>query len=210
MNRPFIFITSLFLSGMILSCRNEAHLPGSKASGHQIVLVPFKGADTGIVNEVQTRLRKRLNAEIRIAQQVYLPSSAYYEKRRRYVADSLLVFLKKYSNSRSEKVLGISAHDISTKKGQHANYGIMGLGYCPGESCVISSFRVKRSSRNKEHFTRRMTVLALHELGHTYSLPHCKNDPCLMRDAEGKMNLDNGESYCDDCSFYLRLRGILK
>jgi archaemetzincin len=40
-------------------------------------------------------------------------------------------------------VLGITDKDISSTKGVHADWGVMGLGFCPGSACVISSFRVK-------------------------------------------------------------------
>lgn len=204
----FAALQLLFIT--MVSCNWGKKNPGPVGHDQQILLVPFKGTDMGTLSELRKRLNTRVRAEIRIMPPVQLPVFAFYEKRKRYIADSLLVFLSKYSSGRHTKVVGIAGADISTRKAPHANYGIMGLAYCPGESCVISSFRVKRTSRSREHFLTRMTVLALHELGHTYSLPHCKNDPCLMRDAEGKMNLDNGENYCADCSFYLRKWGILQ
>ncbi|MBN8676272.1 MAG: hypothetical protein J0L56_19225 [Chitinophagales bacterium] len=75
---------------------------------------------------------------------------------------------------------------------------------------MISSFRPIKKIRNREHFINRMVILAMHELGHTYSLPHCPNDPCIMKDARGKMNLDNGETYCNKCSAFLKQSGILR
>ena len=86
----------------------------------------------------------------------------------------------------------------------------MGLGYCPGEACVFSSYRVKATANGSRHFIKRMIVLAMHELGHTYSLPHCNSRICIMKDAEGRMNLDNGDTYCNSCAFYLKRKGILK
>jgi archaemetzincin len=57
---------------------------------------------------------------------------------------------------------------------------------------------------------KRLVTLALHELGHTYGLEHCPDFACLMKDAEGKMNLDDGDSYCNKCRDYLAGKSILK
>jgi archaemetzincin len=85
----------------------------------------------------------------------------------------------------------------------------MGLGHCPGQACVVSSFRVKGTVKSRGHFIQRMLMLAMHELGHTYSLPHCPAGNCIMKDAEGKMNLDDGTNYCADCSKKLKGMGVL-
>jgi len=83
------------------------------------------------------------------------------------------------------------------------------LGQRPGTSCVISSFRASGSARNREHLINRMTVLAMHELGHTYALPHCEANPCIMRDAMGKMNLDDTDVFCKACEKWLLTTGVL-
>jgi archaemetzincin len=138
-----------------------------------------------------------------------LPAFAFYHPRQRYISDSLLLFLKKYNDGRFDKVIAITAQDISTRKNGYVNYGIMGQGYCPGQCCVVSTFRPKRNVGRKQ-FIRRMITLALHELGHTFSLPHCEDESCFMVDAEGKMKLDNTGSYCDDCRSTLESKGVLR
>lgn len=39
-------------------------------------------------------------------------------------------------------MIGITQKDISTSKGQYADWGIMGLAYRPGNSCVASYYRL--------------------------------------------------------------------
>ncbi len=177
---------------------------------HTIAVLPFAGTDKNMIRGIQSGLEKRLHATVVLLEEKPVPGSAFYKPRQRYVADSLLVFLMQQNADLPGKILGITQKDISTTKKPHINWGIMGLGYCPGEACVISSFRPQKKIKNREHFINRMVVLAMHELGHTYSLPHCPNDPCIMRDAEGKMNLDNGSAYCSKCSELLKRAGILK
>lgn len=79
-------------------------------------------------------------------------------------------------------------------------YGIIGLGYRPGTTCVVSTFRIKNTT--KEKFTDRLIKVTLHEVGHNLGLPHCKYDKkCLMNDANGTVKQIDMEKIwlCDNC-----------
>ncbi len=182
----------------------------NKKGKHTIAILPFKGVDSNLINELKKGIQKQLVAELSILNNILLPAAAFYKPRQRYIADSLLVFLKEVNKNRFEKIIGITTKDISTRKGEIENWGILGLGTCPGETCIVSTFRAGENKISNKDFLRRMTTLALHELGHTYGLEHCPTQTCLMKDAEGKMNLDNGDSYCTKCRDYLLNKGILK
>jgi archaemetzincin len=212
MNRLTIIINFCLL--LLYSCTGKKQppiaVPAKQLGVHTIAILPFTTTDKKLISDIEAGLKKILLADITILGQQQLPVSSFYKPRQRYIADSLLDFLKRENNKRFEKIIGITTKDISTRKAPHVNWGVMGLGNCPGESCVISSFRVNKSSRDRGHFIKRMILLALHELGHTYSLPHCPDTACIMKDAEGKMNLDDGESYCSACSNTLRKEGVLR
>jgi archaemetzincin len=174
-----------------------------------IAILPFRRIDKLMSEGLRDSLQQRLAATIILLPPQSLPAEAFYEKRQRYIADSLLVWLKEKNKGRYAKMIGVTASDIGTRHSEAENWGVMGLANCPGEACIISSFRVKRYTSGQQHLMRRMMVLALHEIGHTYSLPHCNNNPCLMRDAEGKMNLDNGTYFCHACTKTLKKQGLL-
>jgi archaemetzincin len=183
---------------------------GTNTEIHTIAILPFKGVDSGLINTLKDKLQNQLSAEIFIINTKMLPAYAFYKPRQRYIADSLLVFLKATSNKKFEKIIGVTTKDISTRKGDIENWGILGLGSCPGEACVVSTFRAGKNKVSNNDFLRRMTTLALHELGHTYGLEHCPDETCLMKDAEGKMNLDDGDSFCKKCLGYLHDKGFSK
>jgi archaemetzincin len=92
--------------------------------------------------------------------------------------------------------------DISTTKNGIKDWGIMGLGYRPGKSCVVSDFRMAVKNRNQQFYK-----VVLHELGHTEGLPHCKTKTCLMRDAEGGNHLDEEKDFCKNCKDFLLNKG---
>ena len=85
------------------------------------------------------------------------------------------------------KLLGLTEVDISTTSEPYEDWGIFGLGHCPGQSAVISSKRLSRRPKNREHVRFRVATTAVHEIGHTFGLPHCAEDKarCVMLDAEG-------------------------
>ncbi len=92
-------------------------------------------------------------------------------------------------------MLAITRTDISTTKGGHADWGVIGLGYSPGNACIVSSFRL-----SKKNTTDQWIKICLHELGHTRGLPHCKVTNCYMRDAEGHNVANELTEFCGDCA----------
>jgi archaemetzincin len=214
--RVSIIFSAIFL---FFSCntrdKNEKKIPAhgggvGKKINHTLAILPFKGVDSVLVDDLRNGLQKQLSVQITILDDVVLPSNAFYKPRQRYIADSLLGFLRQLNRGKFEKIIGVTTRDISTKKDPHENWGILGLGSCPGETCVISTFRAGKNKVSPKDFIRRMLNLALHELGHTYGLEHCPVANCIMKDAEGKMNLDDGDVYCKKCRNYLTGMGLMK
>lgn len=214
----FRYLPLLFFIFLFISCNSETKEKSIKQNAgqvakdvkHTVGILPFKDIDSTLIQELKDRLQKQLPVEISVLNTIPIPASAYYKPRQRYIADNLLVFLKEINQGRFEKIIGVTTKDISTRKGDVVNWGILGLGTCPGEACVISSFRAGRNKVINDIFIKRMTTLALHELGHTYGLEHCPSETCLMKDAKGKMNLDDGDYYCNKCRGYLLEMSILK
>jgi archaemetzincin len=93
----------------------------------------------------------------------------------------------------------MTGKDIATKTIRQNNWGVMGLSYMPGNVCIISDYRLQKHGRSAEQIRAKLLKVALHELGHTAGLPHCKQPKCLMTDAEGKDKLDEQKQYCYSC-----------
>jgi hypothetical protein len=45
--------------------------------------------------------------------------------------------------------------------------------------------------------------LGIHELGHTFGLPHCLEKGCYMKDAGGKDHTSQLNGFCKKCTIYL-------
>lgn len=133
-----------------------------------------------------------------------LPAAAFYAPRQRYRAEKLLDFLAAHAPEDSHVIMGLTAVDISTTKGEHQDWGILGLASVGGGECVISRFRAQRGAKSEEHTRIRLAKTVVHEVGHTLGLAHCPNYGCLMEDGKGSVfTTDHEYDLCDRC------RGLL-
>lgn len=176
-----------------------------------IGIQPFKGISDSYTDTIKLALSHTYNQRIAVLPEMEVPYSTFINtKAPRYRADLLLKYLKKIKNDSIHIVLGILEHDISitkkdddgkTKKpvSKYEDWGVMGLAYLPGESCVVSTYRLK--SKDQKLFFRRLKKVCIHEVGHNLGLDHCKTPHCVMQDAaETIKTIDNvSMELCSKC-----------
>lgn len=177
-----------------------------------VLVKQYKSFPKNDVDTVTSILQKVYGVKTVLAKDQELYSEAYITvKSPRYRADSIIKFQRNEIDNNIDYVLGLTSKDISvTKRDDSGNikkpeykyqdWGIMGLAYCPGESCVVSTFRIKH--KNKTVYFDRLKKVVVHEFGHNLGLPHCPNKKCVMTDAvESVKTIDNAElKLCDDCA----------
>lgn len=193
---------------LLISCQKSVTVTPETT----VLVKQYKAFPKNEVDTVTSILQKVYGVKTVIAKDQELYPEAFVNlKSPRYRADSIIKFQKRDINSKIDYVLGLTSKDISvTKKDESGNikkpeykyqdWGIMGLAYCPGESCVVSTFRIK--SKNKTVYFDRLKKVTVHEFGHNLGLPHCPNKKCVMTDAvESVKTIDNAKlKLCDDCA----------
>jgi archaemetzincin len=198
---------------LMLACDSRQHSIENKTTTTPkiICLQPFKGANPEYVRLIQKNIANFYGYEVMTLAQIDAPTTAFVNvKSPRYRADSLLIDLWRRCPNKFSHILGVAPFDISTTKrdddgnikkpiSKYTDFGIYGLGYCPGKSCVVSYFRLLNA--NKEKTQQRIIKVALHELGHNLGLPHCPDAKCFMQDARESMKtIDNvGIQLCAAC-----------
>jgi archaemetzincin len=177
----------LILILALISCTKEKEQ-------HQktIVIQPLGNFNIEQAKGVYTKI-KTINPNVVLRPNIPFPKNAYYQPRNRYRADSIIKNIKN-NIGKDSVIVGLSNADISVTKGKVKDWGVMGLGYHPGKSCVVSDFRLSKGNKNTQFYK-----VVLHELGHTEGLPHCPTKTCLMRDAEGKNPIDEEKDFCLKC-----------
>jgi archaemetzincin len=180
------------------SGRRSVHAP---AGSLNVALQPLGKVSPGAVETSAAAVRSYYKAKVAILKEVPLPASAYTRPRNRYRAEKLLTFLNGPACRGYDKVIGLTERDISTTKGEVADWGVFGLGSLGGRVCVVSTFRLKPgASQNKA--LERLKKVVNHELGHTLGLPHCPVPGCMMADAKGTISIVDGETgkLCPACA----------
>lgn len=166
------------------------------------VIQPFSGIAASEVNIIYQKLRN-INPKTILRTAIPLPPFAFYLLRNRYRADSIINYLNRFASA-DTVIVGLTDQDISVTKGNVTDWGVMGVGFQPGDACVVSTFRL-----SKRESSAQLYKLSLHELGHTQGLSHCKNKTCYMRYAEGGNHLDEEMEFCKSCKSFLKNKGWL-
>ncbi len=189
----------LVLLFSFVQCKENRNNIQKNNFNYTIYIQPFSDLDISIVKAVRDSIKK-FYPYVEILEDKNLPTFCYSEKNKRYRADSLLRFLETNIKN-NELIIGLTDKDISTTKDTIKDWGVMGLGNCPGKTCIASTFRLKAINRKSQIFK-----VAIHELGHTQGLAHCINKSCFMRDAEGKNPTNEEKEFCKNCTSFLKTK----
>lgn len=194
-------ICLLFIVLFLASCRNK-HLV--------IAIQPIGNVSGDRIEIAKQALDSAYQARIIILPSISPPKETFVNvKVPRYRADKLIAYLKEVKPDTVDYIMGLTGYDISiTKhdmlgrikepKSLYEDFGIFGLGYKPGKSCIVSYYRLGADAAMVK---TRLAKICTHELGHNFGLDHCPNKKCVMADAVEKIStIDNAEGrLCERC-----------
>lgn len=162
------------------------------------------------LTEARRALEEAYGAKVVVLKSIPPPVDAFVNiKTPRYRADKLIAWLRETKSDSVDYIIGITEYDISATKrdalgrikepkNKYEDFGIFGLGYRPGKSCIVSSYRL---GTDAEKLKSRLAKICVHEIGHNLGLPHCPNKKCVMTDAVEKLStVDGAENrLCGHC-----------
>ncbi|MGA8573792.1 MAG: hypothetical protein WBQ36_15145 [Desulfobaccales bacterium] len=176
-------------------------------------LVPLGPVDPQILRHLRRAIAKLLGLPVRILRPRPLPSPSYHLARNQYLSTQLLEYLLDGSGG-PWRVLGITAADLYIPIFTF----VFGEAQVDGKAAVVSLFRPRGDAGGvrppKELLLRRLLLLSLHELSHTFGLGHCRQPGCLMGFSSNLEKLDQKNlAYCEYCQImlgdYLKEQGLL-
>jgi archaemetzincin len=128
---------------------------------------------------------------------------AFQPNRNQYHSTPVLEQLALNAPADAIKVLALVEVDLFIPILTHV-YGEAQLG---GKACIVSTIRLNdgRSYLNmQEPFQSRIVKEAIHELGHTFKLRHCREHTCLMHYCRDESDVDRkSDQFCRYCKVLL-------
>lgn len=155
---------------------------------YTVCLQPLGEHDASLLAPVSRAITQAYGFDVRQLAPRSLPDEAWYPPRTRYRAPVLLDHLLydvMPASAGCHAVLGFTGADVSTTKGEHFDWGVLGLAYQGGRVAVVSSYRLRHGVAHARLVERAVKV-SLHELGHVIGVPHRDDGAhCIMNDAVG-------------------------
>jgi archaemetzincin len=188
--------------------------PQDRVEQHGVIAVlPFGKVGEDVVRIVTDGLQGVLRVPVDLYNTVHMPGDAYMESRNQFNAMAILKHIRDQHAKPNMKVLGLTEKDL----GNPILTFVFGEAFLGGAAAVMSCNRLYRGVGDalvsREHFLARVIKVALHEIGHTFNLPHCHVGRCVMRASNSLAELDSKLGYlCNYCElfFFEALREAMK
>ena len=151
---------------------------GQRSRGHsrQLVLMAIgpHSWDEPLLEALKPIIGKAFGADVVTAGSIPVPENAYNQSRRQYHSTKLLDSLARHKRADWSRLLGLADADLYTPD----------LNFVFGEADAhrgVAVFSIARlHTTERERFIHRAATEAIHELGHTYGLRHCRDPRCVM------------------------------
>lgn len=170
-----------------------------------IGILPIGELDSTILTWLGEELRKIFPETTCLLLKERLPLSerAFDKNRKQYRSALLLNAIQNLPADEKKglnRILGVVDKDIFVPE---LNF-VFGEAAFPGKAALISLWRLKPEFHgeppNVELFLKRSLKEAVHELGHTLGLRHCRRSLCVMFFSNSIFDTDRKQSlFCDQC-----------
>lgn len=163
--------------------------------------------DSMLVKELPSYLESIFHRKIKVSELEMNLDFAYHPRRKQYSSSAILDRLKTMQYKVCYRLLTIVDVDLYMPE---LNF-VFGEADFQAKTAVISTVRLTQRfyglPEDKQLFLERVTKEAVHELGHTYGLPHCPDPKCVMHFSNSLRDTDSKSySFCQNCKKKLELK----
>ena len=172
---------------------------GRSTLSKSITICSLGPLDRMIIEHVAGAISSRCGLSYKISPEMDSPEYAFDEKRKQYNSKLILKRLTKLPHN-SLKHLAITRIDLFVPILKY----VFGLAEVGGQCAIISTYRLRPQfygdEPNRDLLMDRIGKTALHELGHSLSLTHCRDRRCVMHSSTNISDTDFKQSdFCPTC-----------
>jgi archaemetzincin len=169
----------------------------------EIALISLGEVEGRLLTYLCVILAKAFGRECRVLSPLPAPIYAFNSLRAQCAAGPIL---QRLHPGDAERVLGVVDLDLYVPD---LNF-VFGLADKVGRRAVIALPRLRQRFYNEPDdealFLSRVVKEAVHELGHTYGLAHCRNRRCVMTFSNSLPDTDyKSQKFCSRCAIKLQL-----
>ena len=166
-----------------------------------IGLVPVGSIDVAVLEWLAVAITDSIQLPCSIRKEVIDPSDTYHAMRQQYNSTQILSKLVGLKNGDNTKLLGVASIDLFIP----ILTFVFGEAQLGNRAAVISLHRLRQAfyglPEDNELLYRRCEKEAIHELGHTFELLHCKKFDCVMHFSNSIEQIDlKHNTFCGDCT----------
>lgn len=173
----------------------------------RILIFPFGGVDDSIVDFLAFSLHENLKLACTVAEETISLEGSYDLVRRQYHSTTLLERLLERPKDDETKLLGVADVDLFIPPLSF----VFGEAQFDNPAAIISIHRLRQQfyglPEDLELLYLRSEKEAIHELGHSFGLVHCRDYRCVMYLSYSVEDIDlKGPAFCARCHALLRDR----
>lgn len=165
-----------------------------------ILVVPVGSVDPAVLQWLSMALRDTMRMPCEVSTVRIDPAEAFHPARRQYHSTQILSRVAALSEASSRQVLGVASVDLFIP----ILTFVFGEAQLGKTAAVISTHRLQQAFYGLEPddklFYERVEKEAVHELGHTFGLVHCKRFDCVMHFSNSIEQVDlKSNIFCESC-----------
>jgi len=163
-------------------------------------LLPIGNVEDGLLKDLRPALEDAFRVSCKVLPARLDPEFAYHGERQQYHSSEILHRMQSFLTPDSWRMLGVAAVDLYIP----ILTFVFGEAQMGGPCAVVSAHRLRQEfyglPADSELYRLRVIKEAVHEMGHTLSLTHCRDYSCAMAPSHAVEWIDLKEhNLCNDC-----------
>jgi len=153
-----------------------------------------------LIEQLVERLARAFEADVHARHASFDPERAFDISRGQYNSRILLKLVLDDPASDGSKLLGVTSVDLFSPVLTY----VFGEAQLEGRAAVVSYHRLRPEAyglpEDPALLSNRLEIEAVHELGHTFGLLHCREQFCVMHASTYAEEIDlKSAEFCPDC-----------